>query len=85
MSSPIELDAFKQFRVEICQLLRVLVENFQDAQELPWHLLQCTRIQHWRSTEQSRHDWLQVDSVNRHIYGALKGLHAARLISIMNV
>ena len=38
-SSPIELDTVKQFPVEICRLLRVLVENFQDAQEVTWHLL----------------------------------------------
>ena len=54
--SPIELDTVKQFPVEICRLLHVPVEIFQDAREATRHLLRCTGTQHWRSTGQSRND-----------------------------
>ena len=58
VSSQIELDRVKQFLVEICRLLRVPVENFQDAREVTWHLLRCAGAQLWRSTGQSRNDWV---------------------------
>jgi hypothetical protein len=80
-----EVDSIKQFPVEICRLLRVPVENFQDEREVTWHLLRCTGTQRWRSTGQNRNDWVWVDSGNRSIYGALKGCYPARLISIMKV
>ena len=83
--SPIELATVKEFPVEICRLLHVPVENFQDVREVTWHLLRCTRSQHWRSTGQSRNDWVWVDSGNRNIYGALKGLYPARLVFRMKV
>ena len=83
--SPIELDTVKQFLVEICLLLRVSVENFQDAREVHWHLLRCTGSQHWRSTGQSRNHWIWVDSGNRYINEALKGFYPARLLSRMKV
>ena len=41
-SSQIELDTVKQFPIEIGRLLRIPVENFQDAREVTWHFLQCT-------------------------------------------
>ena len=41
-SSQIELDTVKQFPIEICRLLRIPVENFQDAREVTWHFLRCT-------------------------------------------
>ena len=56
VSSPNERDKVKKFPVEICRLLRVPVENSQDAREVTWHLLRCTEAQLWRSTGQSRND-----------------------------
>src|SRR5437899_9168393 len=79
------MDLVKQFSVEICRLLRIPVENFQDAREVTWHLLRCTGTKLWRSTGRSRNDWVWVDSGNRSIYGALKGFYLAHLVSIMKV
>ena len=45
-SSTIELDTVKQFQVEICRLIHVPVENFQDVREVTWHLLRWTGSQH---------------------------------------
>ena len=59
--------------------------NSPDTREVTWYLLRFTGSQHWRSTEQSRNNWVLVDSGNRNIYGALKGFYPARLQSIMNV
>ena len=84
-SSLIELDTVKKFQVEICRLLHGLVENFQDAREVTWPPLRFTGSQHWRSTGQSRNNWVWLDSGNRNIYGALKGFYPARLVSIMKV
>ena len=67
------------------RLLRIPVKNFQDAREVTWHFLLCTGAQLWRSTGQSRNDWVWVDSGNRNIYGALKGFYPAHLVSIMKV
>ena len=75
----------KQFPVEISWLLRVPVENFQEAREVTWHLLRCTGSHHWRSTGQSRNDRVWVDLGKRNIYGALKGFYPACLVSIMKV
>jgi hypothetical protein len=85
VSLELDVDSVKKFPVEICRLLRVPVENFQDAREVTWHLLRCTGTQLWRSTGQSRNDWVWVDSGNRNIYGALNGFYPARLVSIMKV
>ena len=85
IGSEVDMDSVKQFPVEICRLLRVPIENFQDVREVTWHLLRCTGTQHWRSTGRSRNDWVWVDSGNRNIYGALKGFYPARLVSIMKV
>ena len=85
MSSPIALDKTKKFPVEIGRLLRVPVENFQDAREVSWHLLRGTGAQLWRSTGQSSNNWVWVDSGNRNIYGVLRGFQPARLVSIMKV
>ncbi|KAG0125452.1 hypothetical protein HOY82DRAFT_492921 [Tuber indicum] len=87
-SSQLELDSIKQFPVEICRLfffLPVPVENFQDVREVTWHLLRCTETRLWRSTGQSRNDWVWVDSGNGSISGALRGLYPARLVSIIKV
>src|ERR1700761_218298 len=84
-SSQIELDTVKQFPIEICRLLRIPVENFQDAREVTWHFLRCTGAQLWRSTGLSRNDWVWVDSGNRNIYGVLKGFYPTCLVSIMKV
>jgi hypothetical protein len=85
MGREVEIGLVKQFPVEICRLLRVPVENFQDAQEVTWHHLRCTGTQLWRTTGRSRNDWVWVDSGNRSIYGALRGFYPARLLSIMKV
>jgi len=36
------MGAVKEFLIEICRHLRVPIENFEDAWEVTWHLLQCT-------------------------------------------
>ncbi|KAG0640202.1 hypothetical protein HOY80DRAFT_859241, partial [Tuber brumale] len=71
--------------IEICRLLRVLIRNFQDPSKITWHLLRCTGRQLWKSTGWSRNDWKWVDSCDEDIYGALKGLYPARLVSIFKV
>ncbi|KAG0633390.1 hypothetical protein HOY80DRAFT_856740, partial [Tuber brumale] len=71
--------------IEICCLLRVPVRNFQDPSKITWHFLCCTGRQRWKSTGWSRNDWVWVDSCNEDIYGALKGLYPARLVSIFKV
>ena len=85
MGCEVEIGLVKQFPVEICRLLRVPVENFQDAQEVTWHHLRCIGTQLWRSTGRSRNDWVWVDSGNRSIYRVLRGFYPARLLSIMKV
>jgi len=85
MGREVEIGAVKQFPVEICWLLSVLVENLQDVQEVTWHLLRWTGTQLWRWTERSRNDCVWVDSGNNSIYGALKSIYPARLLSIMKV
>jgi len=85
MGREVQIEAVKHFRVEICQLLPVWVENIQDAHAVTWHLLRSTGTQPWRSTGYRRNDWISVDSGNRSIYGVLKGLYPARLLSIMKV
>ncbi|KAG0644303.1 hypothetical protein HOY80DRAFT_1075254 [Tuber brumale] len=78
-------DLIEKFPIEICRLLRVPVRNFQDPSKITWHLLHCTGRQLWKSTGWSRNDWIWVDSCNEDIYGALKGLYPARLVSIFKV
>ena len=85
MGCEVEIGSVKNFPVEICQLLRVPVENFQDVQEVTWHNLQYTGPQLWRSTGHSRNNWVWVDSENRRIYEALRGIYLACLLSIMKV
>jgi len=50
-----------------------------------WHLLRSTGPEPWRSTGLRRNAWISVNSGNRSIYGVLKGLYPARLLSIMKV
>jgi len=59
--------------------------EFQDVREVTWHLLRYTGTELWRSTGRSRNDWVWIDSGNRNIYGALKGIYPAHLVSIMKV
>ncbi|KAG0635443.1 hypothetical protein HOY80DRAFT_893040, partial [Tuber brumale] len=66
-------------------LLRVPVRNFQDPSKITWHLLRCTGRQRWKSTGWSRNNWVWVDSCNKDIYGALKGLYPPHLVLIFKV
>jgi len=79
------MDSVKEFPVEICRLFPVLIETFQDALEVTWHLLRRTEVEHSRSPGRSRNNWVWVDSGNTNIYGALQGFDPARLVSIMKV
>jgi len=45
MGREVEIGAVKQFPVEICWLLCVLVENLQDVQKVTWHLRRWTATQ----------------------------------------
>ena len=79
------MDSVKEFPVEICLLLCVPIENFQNTHEVTWKLLPCTGTKLWRSTGRSRNNGLWGDSGNRKVYGALKGFYPAHFISIMRV
>ena len=79
------MDLVKEFPVKICHLLRVPIQNFQDPQDVTWHLLWCTGTELWRSTGCSRNDWVLVDSINRNSDRAVKGVYPAHLVSIMKV
>ncbi|KAG0638309.1 hypothetical protein HOY80DRAFT_860942, partial [Tuber brumale] len=75
----------ERFPIEICRLLRVPGRNFQDTSKITWHLRRCTGRQLWKSTGWSTNDWVWGDSCNEDIYGALKALYLARLVSIFKV
>jgi len=85
MGREVEIGAVEQLPVEVCWLLRVPVETFQDRQEVTWHLICCTGTQLWRSTRSGRNYWVWVDSGTRSIYRALKDFYLAHLLLIIKV